>query len=66
MWNLVTPPEPKSLILATQLMDYQFYLAWKKTAEMEEVYGVGPKNLQINFRLKELLSARNVSRYFSV
>ena len=30
---------------------------------MEEVYGVGPKNLWTHFRVEELSSARNVSRY---
>ena len=33
---------------------------------MEEVYGVGPKNLQTIFRVEELFYARNVSRYFPV
>ena len=30
---------------------------------MAEVYGVGLKNLRANFRVEELFSARNVSRY---
>ena len=29
---------------------------------MEEVYGVGPRNLRTNFRLEEIFSARNVFR----
>ena len=33
---------------------------------MEELFGVGPKNLQTNFRIEELFSAQNVSRYFPV
>ena len=31
---------------------------------MEEVYGAGPENLQTNFRVEELISTRNISRYF--
>ena len=46
---------------------YQFYLARNKTAEvMEEVCEVDLKNLRKNFRVEELFSARNVSRYFPV
>ena len=33
---------------------------------MEEVCEVGPKNLRTNFRVEELFSARNISRYFPV
>ena len=33
---------------------------------MEKVYGVGRKNLQTNFRIEELFSAGNVSRYLPV
>ena len=33
---------------------------------MAEVCGVGLKNLRANFRVEELFSARNVSRYFPV
>ena len=33
---------------------------------MEELFGVGLKNLQTNFRIEELFSAQNVSRYFPV
>ena len=33
---------------------------------MKEVCEVGPKNLQKNFRVEELFSAQNVSRYFPV
>ena len=46
---------------------YPFYLPRNKTAEiMKEVCEVGPKNLQKNFRVEELFSAQNVSRYFPV
>ena len=31
---------------------------------MEEAYGVGPKNLGTNFRVEELFSTQNVSRYY--
>ena len=45
----------------------QFYLVRNKTTEiMERACEVGPKSLQKNFRVEELFSARNVSRYFSV
>ena len=33
---------------------------------MAEVCGVGLKNLRANFRVKELFSTRDVSRYFLV
>ena len=46
---------------------YPFYLPRNKTAEiMKEVSEVGPNNLQKNFRVEELFSARNVFRYFPV
>ena len=35
-----------------------------KQQTMAEVCGVGLKNLRANFRVEELFSARNVSRYF--
>ena len=33
---------------------------------MEELSGVGSKNLGMNFRVEDLSSAQNVSRYFQV
>ena len=47
-------------------LPYQFYLARNKTAEIMKVCEVGPKNLRKNFRVEELFSAQNVSRYFPV
>ena len=37
-----------------------------KQQTMAKVCGVGLKNLRANFRVEELFSARNVSRYFPV
>ena len=45
---------------------YQFYLVRNKTAETMEVCEVGPKNLQKNFQVEELFSAKNVSHYLPV
>ena len=35
MWSLVNPPEPKSLILATQLMDYIFCIMLQEKQETQ-------------------------------